>query len=55
MRAGTWVARSPLPSITPRLSLDKALDITRIYSVTGQLPLSYSMLVRVERCLDPVA
>ena len=31
------VARS-LPSILPRLSLDEALDITRIYSVTGQLP-----------------
>ena len=37
MRSGAWVARS-LPSILPRLSLDEALDITRIYSVTGQLP-----------------
>ena len=37
MHAGAWVARS-LPSILPRLSLDEALDITRIYSVTGQLP-----------------
>ena len=33
----TLLARS-LPSILPRLSLDEALDITRIYSVTGQLP-----------------
>ncbi len=33
----TLMARS-LPSILPRLSLDEALDITRIYSVTGQLP-----------------
>ena len=33
----TLMARS-LPSILPKLSLDEALDITRIYSVTGQLP-----------------
>ncbi len=33
----TLMARS-LPSVLPRLSLDEALDITRIYSVTGQLP-----------------
>jgi magnesium chelatase family protein len=31
------MARS-LPSILPKLTLDEALDITRIYSVTGQLP-----------------
>ncbi len=33
----TLLARS-LPSILPKLTLDEALDITRIYSVTGQLP-----------------
>ncbi|MFO7697925.1 MAG: ATP-binding protein [Anaerolineae bacterium] len=33
----TLLARS-LPSVLPKLSLDEALDITRIYSVTGQLP-----------------
>jgi magnesium chelatase family protein len=33
----TLMARS-LPSILPKLTLDEALDITRIYSVTGQLP-----------------
>jgi len=33
----TLMARS-LPSILPRLTLEEALDITRIYSVTGQLP-----------------
>ena len=33
----TLMARS-LPSILPRLHLSEALDITRIYSVTGQLP-----------------
>ncbi|MER2599486.1 MAG: YifB family Mg chelatase-like AAA ATPase [Caldilineales bacterium] len=33
----TLMARS-LPSILPKLNLDEALDITRIYSVTGQLP-----------------
>ena len=33
----TLVARA-LPSILPRLSLEEALDITRIYSVSGMLP-----------------
>ncbi len=33
----TLMARS-LPSILPKLTLSEALDITRIYSVTGMLP-----------------
>ena len=33
----TLIARS-LPSILPRLNLDEALDITRIYSVADALP-----------------
>jgi magnesium chelatase family protein len=33
----TLMARS-LPSILPKLTLDEALGISRIYSVTGQLP-----------------
>ncbi|MCS6912346.1 MAG: YifB family Mg chelatase-like AAA ATPase [Anaerolineae bacterium] len=33
----TLMARS-LPSILPKLTLEEALDITRIYSVAGQLP-----------------
>jgi len=36
--AGKMLLARSLPSILPRLSLDEALDITRIYSVTGQLP-----------------
>ena len=36
--AGKTLMPRSLPSILPKLSLDEALDITRIYSVTGQLP-----------------
>jgi magnesium chelatase family protein len=40
----TLLARS-LPSILPRLTLDEALDVTRVYSVAGLLP-SGSPVVR---------
>ncbi|MFZ2488034.1 MAG: YifB family Mg chelatase-like AAA ATPase [Anaerolineae bacterium] len=36
--AGKTLMARALPSILPHLTLDEALDITRIYSVTGQLP-----------------
>ena len=35
--AGKTLMALSLPSILPRLGLDEALDITHIYSVTGQL------------------
>ncbi len=36
--AGKTLLARALPSILPRLSLEEALDITRIYSVSGMLP-----------------
>jgi len=33
----TLLARS-MPSILPRLTIEEALDVTRIYSVADQLP-----------------
>jgi len=36
--AGKTLLARALPSILPRLSLDEALDITRVYSVADQLP-----------------
>ncbi len=33
----TLIAKS-MPSILPRMSIDEALDVTKIYSVAGQLP-----------------
>ncbi len=40
----TLIARS-MPAILPRLTIDEALDITRIYSVADQLP-SHEPLIR---------
>jgi magnesium chelatase family protein len=42
--AGKTLMARALPSILPRLTLDEALDITRIYSVSGQLPASQPLV-----------
>ena len=33
-----------LPSVLPRLALDEALEVTKIYSIAGQLPRHTSLL-----------
>ena len=55
-RVSEWYfARSPLPWLTPWKTMDKEMDSLAGLEPSGAIPLSYSMLVRVERCLDPVA
>jgi len=36
--AGKTLIAKSLPSITPRMSVDEALEVTKIYSVAGLLP-----------------
>jgi magnesium chelatase family protein len=47
----TLLARA-LPSILPRLTIDEALDVTRIYSVADQLPPDIP-LIQVRPCRAP--
>jgi magnesium chelatase family protein len=44
--AGKTILARALPSILPRLSLEEALDITRIYSVADQLPPGVPLITR---------
>jgi magnesium chelatase family protein len=44
--AGRTLLARALPSILPRLTLDEALDVTRIYSVAEMLPAEMPLLTR---------
>jgi magnesium chelatase family protein len=44
--AGKTLLARALPSILPRLTLDEALDVTRVYSVADMLPAEIPLLTR---------
>lgn len=44
--AGKTLLARALPSILPRLTLDEALDVTRVYSVADMLPAEMPLLTR---------
>jgi magnesium chelatase family protein len=42
--AGKTLLARAMPGILPRLTIDEALDVTRIYSVADQLPPDLSLI-----------
>jgi len=44
--AGKTMLARALPSIMPRLTVDEALEVTRIYSVTGKLPTEFPLITK---------
>ncbi|MCG2685836.1 YifB family Mg chelatase-like AAA ATPase [Candidatus Parcubacteria bacterium] len=44
--AGKTMLARALPSIMPRLTVDEALEVTRIYSVTGRLPTEFPLITK---------
>ncbi len=52
--SGSRVLARCLPSLLPRMSIEEALDVTRIYSVRGMLPTAMPLVVqRPFRALHP--